>query len=317
MKTKVQWKCSYCGQNNSFNSDDKFIQEFRNSLKLDVEQEYKRKEEEFSDILERTTNEVREQVRNESLLTIKSKEKLISDLKLELTKVKEKLENNSQQLVGEIQELELEEILAKTFPTDLVKPVPKGINGADSVLHVRTNTGAEIGTMLFESKRVKSFSDGWIDKLKQDNLQAQCNVLIIVTAVMPKDATGKFYLKNGVWICQFHPETIRQLVLALRFGLLKVFEIAQKQKLSSTNAEKLYDFLTSDQFKSLVEHVLKGFHDLENSFQDEKKKLTTLWKLREAHLKSMLSAVLEMFGHMRGISSEILEVESLSLPAVD
>ena len=175
----------------------------------------------------------------------------------------------------------------------------------------------EIGSILFECKRVKSFSEDWIDKLKTDNLQARCNIMVIVTATMPKDIPGKFGLKNGVFICLFEPEAIRQLVLTLRFGLLKVFEILQNQKLSGTKAEKLYNFLTSEQFKSLMEHVLKGFQKLEESFIDERKKLTALWKLREAHVKEMLSTVLELFGTMRGISTEIPEVESLALPKVD
>ena len=317
METNVKWKCKSCGTENNIDLNDSIIRDFRNSIKKDVETEYKRREEEFSAQLERATNEIREQTRNESLLTIKGKEKLISDLKDQLTKVREKLENNSQQLIGEMQELELESILADTFPTDHVQPVGKGIRGADCTLYVRSSNGTEIGSILFECKRVKSFSEDWITKLKTDNLQAKCNVMVIITAVMPKDMPGKFGLRDGVWICVFEPEAIRQLVLTLRYGLLKIYEIVQNQKLSGTHAEKIYEFITSSQFQSMMEHVLKGFKALEDSFQDERKKLTALWKLREAHVKEMLSTVLELFGTMRGISPEILQVESLMLPQVD
>jgi len=153
METNVKWKCNFCGNNNDIDLNDSIIQDFRNSIKKDVETEYKRREEEFSNQLERATNEIREQTRNESLLTIKGKEKLISDLKDQLTKVREKLENNSQQLIGEIQEQALELILATTFPTDHVQPVAKGVRGADCTLYVRSyvrNSAIEIGSILFE-----------------------------------------------------------------------------------------------------------------------------------------------------------------------
>jgi hypothetical protein len=56
---------------------------------------------------------------------IKTKEKLISDLKDQLSKIRLKLENSSQQMTGEIQELALEHIIESAFSTDLIEPVAK------------------------------------------------------------------------------------------------------------------------------------------------------------------------------------------------
>ena len=137
-------------------------------------------------------NKFKNSIQQESLLAIKTKEKLISDLKDQLSKIRLKLENSSQQMTGEIQELFLEDILASTFTTDLIEPVAKGMNGADCSQHVKIN-GITIGKILYESKRVATFNNDWIDKLKKDNLQAKCDVLVIVTSKMPNDIPGKYW----------------------------------------------------------------------------------------------------------------------------
>lgn len=305
----VKMNCPKCGT--SIKIDSLIMSQFEQSVRKDLEKEYSRKETEYAKRLEKIRLEVREQTQQESFLKIKEKDKLIGDLKSQLTKVREKLDSSSQQLAGEVQELELESILASTFPTDQVKPVPKGINGADCTLYVCTQSGVEIGTILFESKRVKSFSDGWISKLKKDNLKAKCEIAVIVTSTMPKEIPGKFGVKDGVWICLFEPDAIRQLTLVLRYGLLKVFEITRIQKNSETKADKLYMYLTSYEFKNIFESVLKGFDVLEQSYQDEKKKLTALWKIREQHLQEMLSNTLEFYGAIKGIASDIPELNML------
>jgi len=308
MKTLV--KCPNC--HSSFQLDELLINEFKDSIRLEFEGELISREAELSEKLEIARKEIREQVQQESSLTIKTKEKLISDLKDQLTKVRQKLENNSQQMTGEIQELVLEAILSQTFPTDLIKPVAKGRNGADCTQHVRSKSGAEIGTILFESKRVATFSPAWIDKLKKDNLRAKCDITVIVTSTMPKDIIGKFGVKDGVWICVFEPEAIKQLALVLRYGLLKICELRTTQKSGDTKAEKLLQYLSSSEYQNQVENVMKGFQILEQSFKDEKTKLTKLWKLREQQLQDTLASTLEVFDSIGFISER-----SISGPEID
>jgi hypothetical protein len=305
----VKLSCPKCGARVKI--DSLIISQFEQSVRTDLEKEYSRKQAEYSKQLEKIRLEVQEQTRQESYLKIKEKDKLISDLKNQLGKVREKLESSSQQLSGEVQELELESILASTFPTDQVIEVGKGMPGADCTLRVCTQSGVEIGNILFESKRVKSFSEGWITKLKKDNLKAKCQVTVIVTSAMPKDIPGKFGVKDGVWVCIFEPDAIRQLTLVLRYGLLKVYEISKLQKNSENKADKLYMYLTSDEFKNIFESVLKGFNTLEQSYQDEKKKLTALWKIREQHLQEMLSNTLEFYGAIKGIAQDIPDLNML------
>ncbi|MEI8198020.1 MAG: DUF2130 domain-containing protein, partial [Phycisphaerae bacterium] len=71
-------------------------------------------------------------------------------------------------LQGEVQELELEAVLRTKFPFDTIDPVPKGEYGGDTLQRVVGPMGQVCGTILWESKRTKNWSDGWLAKLRDD-----------------------------------------------------------------------------------------------------------------------------------------------------
>ena len=78
-------------------------------------------------------------------------------LQCEIEELRRKAEQGSQQLQGEVQELELESMLGSAFVYDTITRVPKGEFGGD-VLHrvVMNQTGAVCGTILWEG----GLSDG-------------------------------------------------------------------------------------------------------------------------------------------------------------
>ena len=80
--------------------------------------------------------------------------------------LKQKAEQGSQQLQGEVQEMELEALFVSKFPADLVEPVPKGEFGGDILHKVLSPSGQQCGTLLWESKRTKNWSDTWLGKLR-------------------------------------------------------------------------------------------------------------------------------------------------------
>ena len=70
--------------------------------------------------------------------------------------LKRRAEQGSQQLQGEVQELELENLLSTKFPSDLIEPVPKGEFGGDVLHRVVSASGQPSGTILWEFKRTKN-----------------------------------------------------------------------------------------------------------------------------------------------------------------
>jgi hypothetical protein len=85
--------------------------------------------------------------------------------------LKRKAEQGSQQLQGEVQELALEALLRQRFARDLIEPVPKGEFGGDLIHRVLGPAGQVVGSILWEAKRTKNWSDGWLGKLREDQRQ--------------------------------------------------------------------------------------------------------------------------------------------------
>lgn len=96
------------------------------------------------------------------LLKLAEKDKLISDMKKQVEELRRKSEQGSQQLQGEVLQLELEAMMLTAFPADQIEPVPKGRYGGDVIHRVVGPNGLQCGTILWESKRTRSWSDSTV-----------------------------------------------------------------------------------------------------------------------------------------------------------
>ena len=108
-------------------------------------------------------------------------------LKKSLDDATMKANQGSMQIQGEILENALRETLLRNFPHDTVDDVATGIKGVDLVQTIRGHRGEIVGIIAWESKNTKAWSDGWVDKLKEDRLRVNASVSIIVSNVLPKE----------------------------------------------------------------------------------------------------------------------------------
>src|SRR5215831_15094512 len=127
------------------------------------------------------------QVEERHRLKDAEKDKQLHDALAVNEELRRKLQQGSQQTQGEVLELELEELLQDAFPFDHIEPVPKGMNGADLIHRVRNKNGHCCGTIVWESKRTKAWSDGWLQKLKDDLRLVKGDLAVIVSEALPKD----------------------------------------------------------------------------------------------------------------------------------
>lgn len=267
------------------------------------------KEKELSERLEQARSSIKEQVQQESFLKLKEREKVIEDLKNKLDEAKRQAEQGSMQLQGQIQELEIIELLREFHPYDEVTQSKTGANAADVLQVVRTQSGAECGKIYYESKRTKSWSNEWIKKFKQDNINTKADILVLVTNALPK-GIERYGIVEGVWVCSFND--VKELSLVLRYGLLKLQSVAITQHGKETKMESLYFYLTSEDFKNTFESILEGFKTLQDSHNGEKLKMQRLWKEREKVLEKILSNSIDFYGSIKGIAgSAVPEIPML------
>jgi hypothetical protein len=150
-------------------------------------------------------------------LRVREKEEQIASMQRQIEDLKRKAEQGSQQLQGEVQELALEALLRQRFARDLIEPVPKGEFGGDLIQRVVGPTGQVVGSILWEAKRTKNWSDGWLGKLREDQRAAKADVALIVSQALPK-GVQTFDFIDGVWVTD--PKCAIAVAVALRESLL-------------------------------------------------------------------------------------------------
>jgi len=236
-------------------------------------------------------------------------EKQNEDLKKSLEEARRKAEQGSQQLQGEVMEDELKKILMAEFPYDQISDVPKGIRGADLVQIVKNNLGKKCGTILWESKRTKVWTEGWISKLKQDQREIKAELAIIVTQVIPQGISN-FGLKDGIWIVDY--KTVIGAAISLRNNLIEIFSLRSANKGKEEKKEILWNYLTSVEFKQRVEAIYESYNNLRDELQKEKDWFTKKWAREEKSITRVADNLLGMHGDLEGIVGRTLpELEQL------
>jgi len=280
------------------------LEEKTESLEFEVQRKL---EQERSSIVDK----VRKEESEKHFMKLKEKDALVNSLRKEMEAVQRKAAQGSMQSQGEVQELALEELLAAKYPMDQVEDVKKGTNGADVIHHIKSTLGHDVGIIAFESKRTKSFSEGWIDKLKEDMKIHGADVGVIVTETMPSDMEH-FGLRNGIWVCSF--QEVEGLTAVLRESLIQIGCAKQSQVGKGEKMEMLYEYLCSNEFKFQIEGIVEAFTNLKVELDREKRAMKRIWKQREKQIDRVIDNTSCMYGAIRGIAGNaVATVEQLEL----
>jgi hypothetical protein len=273
------------------------LQEKQKNMEVEIEKRFLEKRKEIEDGAIKREQELFDLKTKEYKLQMDQQQKLIEELK-------RKSEQGSMQLQGESQEQLLEEILRENFPFDLIEEVGKGIEGADCLQLIRNASNTVCGKMIYESKRTKAWSNGWIDKLKNDMRQSSSDVAILVTQTFPKDM-DKFGERDGVWVCSF--TEVASVAYLLRNGILKVNEAQKNQENKGEKMQMLYNYLTGNEFRGQMEAIVEGFMAMKQSIMKERIQMEKLWKEREKQLEKVLLSTSGLYGSVKGIAGAGVE----------
>ena len=272
--------------------DKNALEEKQKNMEVEIEKRFLEKRKEIEESAIKREQEIFDLKTKEYKLQMEQQQKLIEELK-------RKSEQGSMQLQGESQELLLEEILQSYFPFDIIEEVEKGVEGADCIQVIRNNSNTICGKIIYESKRTKAWSNGWIDKLKADMRNSGSDVAILVTQVFPKDME-KFGEKDGVWICTFNE--VSSVAQLLRNGIIKIYEAQKSQENKGDKMQLLYNYLTGIEFRGQMESIVEGFMAMKQSIMKERIQMEKLWKEREKQLEKVLLSTSGLYGSVKGIA---------------
>ncbi len=271
------------------------LEEKQKSMEYEIE---KRVLESKKSVEQKTLQQANEKFdleRKEFEIQMSQQKKLIEEMN-------KKANQGSMQTQGEAQEHLIEEILQHTFPYDVICEVPKGKKGADCILCIKNKFGNDCGKILFESKRTSNWGKDWIDKLKQDAVNAGVDVAVLVTQVLPDSMIERFEYKDGIWICSF--TDIKLLTASLREGIIHVYNVSKKHEGKGDKVQMLYEYMTSNEFSSQWRNIRAVFKNMQSSIQREREVMEKLWKNREKQLDRALLNSDHIIGSIEGIAGK-------------
>lgn len=281
------------------------LEEKENNLELEIERQ-------LGERISETSKAIEGKIRDEYEQKTQEKDKRISDFEKKVGELQSKLDQSSQQLVGEIKELELEKLLNNTFPFDQISPVPKGKSGADVIQEVRNNKNQVCGKMLWESKNTKSWTNSWLGKLKEDQRGIKADIAVIVSKVLP-EGINHFGCMNDVWIVSF--DLVIEVAYILRNSLINIYDIHLANANKGEKTDILYEYLCGNEFRERIFALVEAFSQMREDLHKEKQAIEGLWSKREKQISKFIKNVDGIYGDVKGIVGGALPViESLELP---
>jgi hypothetical protein len=279
-------------------------------LKQESEQKRLELEKKLAEEEEKIRQDEQKRIAQEYQLKILEKEKKLADALKLVDEYKRKLEQGSQQLQGEVQELALEEILKREFPYDEIREVPKGVEGADVLQIVKNHNGRICGTIVWESKRTKTWNESWILKLKEDQRRVKAEIAVIISSVLP-DGVKNFTQKNGVWVGSF--DSVVGLAMILRQSLIEIASIKASLVGREEKKEILWNYLTSIEFRQRIEAVYDAYTQLMDDLRREKDWFRKKWAKQEKNIEKVAENILGVHGDLQAIVGRSLpEIEAFN-----
>jgi len=193
-------------------AEKKALEESRQAMDLELQRK-----------LDEERKKLHEQIQSSEADKFRLKEaelrKQLEDARLANDELTRKLDKGSQQLQGEVLELEVEHTLVAAFRHDRIEEVKKGQRGADVIQTVCTPTGQACGKIIWEAKRAEHWSDRWLQKLKDDQQEAGAELAVLVTTAMPRGMQDTFTMVGDIWVIS--PGVVRPMAETLRVILLE------------------------------------------------------------------------------------------------
>lgn len=287
---------------------ERALEDEKRELDLTVE---KRIQESLSETREKAKKEAEDSLK----MRIAEREHTIAAMQKQIEELKQRAEQGSQQLQGEVLEVELENVLSAKFPTDTIKPVPKGEHGGDLIHCVMGSLAQPCGTILWETKRTKTWSDGWLVKLRDDQRAAKAEIAIIVSHALPKHIES-FDFVDGVWVTS--PRHFVPVALALRQSLIELASVRTASEGQQTKTEMIYQYMTGPRFRHRIQAIVEAFKTMEEDLQKERKAITRQWSKRQEQIERVMQATVGLYGDLQGIAGKNLqEIEGLEFPLIE
>ena len=234
---------------------------------------------------------------------IAEKEKQLQDALKANEDMRRKLEQGSQQAQGEVFELEFEKLLEEHYRNDKIIEVKKGVRGGDIIQEVWDSRGNMVGKILWELKNTKNWSEGWVDKLRDDQRSCNADEAILISEILPADMKIAGFRKN-VWVTE--KKFVFTLADTIRAKLIQLFYVKNSVLGKDKKMEILYGYLSGTEFKHRIEAIVDAFSNMQTEIEKEKRYFANKWSRDEKNIRHVIDNTIGMHGDLKGIIGNAL-----------
>ncbi len=294
---EINWKCSHCGEDNVLDLSELNLTDFiePNSSPSDESEELML---------------LREQIKELQIVNERQENDLLN-AQTGISKAISKTEKPSMEIQGEIAEEILLDDLQDAFPKDEFKPIKKGESGGDILQKIILPSGHLAGTILFESKNTKNWSNKWVEKLRFDMQESAAAVSLLVSKAFPaKEKEALVQLEERIWLCKPGPHVVA-FVRALRQGI--IMEARQRtleEFTSSSSKDALFEYITGD-FVEQISNIARVYSNLSIEMTKEKNAFKRKWTAREKLLEQLANSMTGVVGSISGIGVPTIKLEKI------
>ena len=242
---------------------------------------------------------------------LREKDETINRLHEQLTTAKRVAEQGSQQLQGEILELDMEDTLRRNFSCDTIEEVKKGERGSDIRQTVNEPFYPNCGVILWECKNAKAYQASWLGKLKDELAAEKAQFGVIVFNPADGGGDGFEQLSDNVW--RVKPRFAAILATLLREICVKVCVANRNAEGKDVKIEMIYNYLTGGEFSGRIRYIIESYDEMAKQLDDDKKQAQKRWAAQEKILQKVTSSLYGMSGDLQGIAGQ----EIIALPAME
>ena len=196
-----------------------------------------------------------------------------------------------------MQEEELEDLLQRAFPKDIVKRVGKGRSGADVIQTVVVD-GEAAGSIIYESKNVKGWQNHFVSKLAKERVKLGARYAVLVSTAFPAGEDA-FCIRDGIPIV--HPRHVVTIVNIVRDAIAELKQAEDSLGDSGYKYEQLIGYLNSPDFTTRIGQVLKTAAEVIDLQEKERSAHDRTWVKQRDAIATIHGSTSEVASDVRGI----------------
>lgn len=191
--------------------------------------------------------------------------------------------------LGDGAEIDVFDALRESFPSDKITRIRKGQPGAD-ILHEVFYKGEPCGKIVIDSKNRQSWQNGYVTKLRQDQVEAEAEHAILSTTVFPANEK-EMCIQSGVIVMA--PARIIYVAQLLRQAMVTMHVKGLSIKERATKMSRLYKLITSEAYSGKFAEANKLTQDILDLEVQEQTAHGNVWKKRGSLLKRIHNVLRE------------------------